>query len=798
MKNLAKRLPSLFKNRWPVVLITFLVFIFFWKFFIKGLAPIPGDFVTGVYYPWLDYKWGFTTGVPVKNPIVADVPSFMYPMQTLASDMLKSGQFALWNPYILAGNPLLANFQSAPFSIVNILYFLTDKVNAWSIQIIIQHILAALFAYVLLRYWKVSKLGSSLGGIIYAFSGFNLIWSQWNGHTLSASFIPLILYFEDGFLKESKLKFGVFISIILALQICSGYPQVVLYTAIVMGILFLFRVYPIMRKNMKKAVVSTVLLSVFCVLGIGLSAPQWIPGAELLKLSQRIVEYHPFEWAFLPWSKAITFIASDFYGNHATKNYWGPQDYTSNTGFVGVIGFILALLSISLLKKREEVLICLTILIVSLLLAFPTPLSIFLWKTGILGFNAASAHRSLILWNLSVALLSAFGYDGLAKAIKLRSKIISILIVFAMIVGFGIYAYIVRARTTYGASVLPIAMRNLVIPSGIFLLSSLVILVKPKLKFIFIGLAVIELFYFGWKFTPFFNKYLIFPKTPVLDFLMSREKPFRVTGNKVIPMNMRMIYGLESPEGYDAVYPAWIAKILSSLNDVSSATKFTGRYGFVDREDSRLLDLLNTKYFLALKLNDRGSPDISGKNLLAVYGNPKFKKVFEDKTVVVLENKNVLPRAFMVYDWDIIPDGNHVLDKLLDEKYPLSKKIILNEEVPGISRTTTEYTGRVSYQIYKENSSLINIETPEAGMLFTSDTFYPGWKAYLDGKETKIYKADFAFRAVAVPKGSHKLEFAYHPESFFGGLKISAISLLSLLALIGYTSLKYRNRDVKN
>jgi len=182
-------MKDLIKKFWPYFSIAFVVILFFWKFFVKGLIPFPGDFVVGVYYPWLDYKWGYDVGVPVKNPIMADVPSFIYPMQTYAVETLKKGQLPLWNPLILGGVPLLANFQSAPFSPTNFIYFIFDKVTAWGIQVILQHFLAALFAYFLLRHWKVSKLGSVFGGIVYAFSGYNLIWSQWNGHALTASFI---------------------------------------------------------------------------------------------------------------------------------------------------------------------------------------------------------------------------------------------------------------------------------------------------------------------------------------------------------------------------------------------------------------------------------------------------------------------------------------------------------------------------------------------------------------------------------------------------------------------------------
>ena len=187
------------------------------------MVPITGDFVVGVYYPWLDYKWGYAVGVPVKNPMTTDVVSFTYPMQTLAIDILKEGNAPLWNPYILGGSPLLANFQSAPFSPTNFLYFLTDKLSAWSIQIFLQHFLAALFTFLLLCHWKVSKWGGIFGGIIFAFSGFNLIWSQWNGHTLAASFVPLILLFVDRWLINGKAKDGAISSLLISLLIPNKY-----------------------------------------------------------------------------------------------------------------------------------------------------------------------------------------------------------------------------------------------------------------------------------------------------------------------------------------------------------------------------------------------------------------------------------------------------------------------------------------------------------------------------------------------------------------------------------------------
>jgi len=70
----------------------------------------------------------------------------------------------------------------------------------------------------------------------------------------------------------------------------------------------------------------------------------------------------------------------------------------------------------------------------------------------------------------------------------------------------------------------------------------------------------------------------------------------------------------------------------------------------------------------------------------------------------------------------------------------------------------------------------------KAGELFVSETYYPGWRATLDGREVKIEPSHQIFRAIKVPAGEHKVKFVYDPLSFKIG---SLISLLTLAGLIG-------------
>ncbi|OPY71289.1 MAG: Bacterial membrane protein YfhO [Syntrophorhabdus sp. PtaU1.Bin002] len=85
--------------------------------------------------------------------------------------------------------------------------------------------------------------------------------------------------------------------------------------------------------------------------------------------------------------------------------------------------------------------------------------------------------------------------------------------------------------------------------------------------------------------------------------------------------------------------------------------------------------------------------------------------------------------------------------------------------------------GKVRLVSYKTDHVLIQYEADTDGFLYVSDTFYPGWKAYVDGKETKIYRANLAFRAVPAPKGNHTVSFRYIPLSFYSGLILTIIGI---------------------
>jgi hypothetical protein len=85
---------------------------------------------------------------------------------------------------------------------------------------------------------------------------------------------------------------------------------------------------------------------------------------------------------------------------------------------------------------------------------------------------------------------------------------------------------------------------------------------------------------------------------------------------------------------------------------------------------------------------------------------------------------------------------------------------------------------------YRLNSITLDASLDADGFLVTSEIHYPGWKAYVDGGESRIYKANYVFRAVYLTPGSHTIVFKYEPLSFKIGLCVSLLALLFIGAFI--------------
>ncbi len=211
----------------------------FWKFFFKGQIPIPADVILGGYFPWLNEKWGYAVGVPIKNSLMSDVPSLLYPWRLSAIETIKSGQLPLWDPSTFLGMTLIGNFQAGIFNPFDLLFLIPVDFNyIWGLQVVIQPFLAMSFMYLMLRNWQLSKPSSIFGSIAFAFSAQLLVWVEYNLHGFAISVFPLYILILDKILKTGKLYFFALLSLMTAYIIFAGYP-LHLYYFLLFGFVYL-------------------------------------------------------------------------------------------------------------------------------------------------------------------------------------------------------------------------------------------------------------------------------------------------------------------------------------------------------------------------------------------------------------------------------------------------------------------------------------------------------------------------------------------------------------------------------
>src|SRR3989344_984307 len=151
------------KKFWAPIAVIAIVVIFFWQVFLKSLFPIPSDTIVGLYHPFLDlYAKISPAGVPFKNFLITDPVRQIIPWKELSIDLLSRFELPLWNPYEMAGKPLLANFQSGAFYPLNLLLFIKPPFISWSIFIMLQSFLSGIFLYLYLRNLSLSQKSSIL------------------------------------------------------------------------------------------------------------------------------------------------------------------------------------------------------------------------------------------------------------------------------------------------------------------------------------------------------------------------------------------------------------------------------------------------------------------------------------------------------------------------------------------------------------------------------------------------------------------------------------------------------------
>ena len=232
-----------------------------------------------------------------------------------------------------------------------------------------------------------------------------------------------------------------------------------------------------------------------------------------------------------------------------------------------------------------------------------------------------------------------------------------------------------------------------------------------------------------------------------------------------LPQYLAVGNGIQLASGCDAIFLKRYAEYSCLYGDCE--VKADACIPINDVKYPKMVDLMNVKYVVSsMDLNDSSMEFVLGDAKTQLYKNKdymeraffatRFKNARSDEVLSFLTDKNFEPR-----DYVILEDADDL------------------QEITGLR----VYKG-VRITKYSQNKVVIEDDFEADGIVVLSDVNYPSWKAYVDGKETKIYNANYIMKAVYVDKGNHKIEFTYMPLYYKTGLYLSGFSVIVVLLLI--------------
>lgn len=750
-----------------LILLLLVVIIFFKPFFFKNLLPIPSDTTVGLYHPFRDlYAKEYPRGIPFKNFLITDPVRQQYPWRELAISLEKKIQLPLWNQYNFSGTPLIANFQSAAFYPLNILFFLLPFPFAWSLLIVFEPLFGGIFLYLYLKNLKLHSLAALLGAISFAFSGFFIAWLEWNTLIHVVLWLPLILLAKDRLLEKWNIRWIILFLFAECSAVFAGHVQMLFYTLCISNVYLLVRILQVSQRE-SVGIRNILLIAVkkyipFLIAGLVLftiTAIQWLPTFQFIDLSARDVDLSSWQnvkW-FVPWQHLIQFIFPDFFGNPTTLNYWGVWNYGEFVGYIGMVPFLLALFSL-FFRRDKKTLFFGTLFFLSLLFALPT---IFAKIPFIFSFpflSTAQPTRLLFVTDFSLAVLAALGFDLLLK--NKKGIFYPWIFLFLVVISVEVFVFTGDRFHFVSSEHLAVAKHNTYFPLAIFITLSALLISAQLLKKFFhttvlqmfycslIFLTVFDLLRFADKFIPFTQPSYLYPNTQAISFLQKNIGIFRymTTDDRLLPPNFSARYRLQSIDGYDPLYLRRYGEFIASSQ--RGKPNIARPFGFnriitPHNYKNKIIDLLGVKYILSLS-------DLTSN---------KLQKVFQEGQTQVYENKDVLPRAFFVKQVQIFSDKQKAIEHLFDKNLDMQSTAVVECTKCAFLSSKEFGTGDVSITHYSENIITIQTKTTNNSFLILTDSYYPTWHASIDGKETKIYLADFNFRGMIVPKGRHTVIF---------------------------------------
>jgi len=746
----------------------------------------------------------------------ADYALVFYPWHVFKQQCFQEGILPLWNPYVLGGMPFVGNLQSAVFYPPNWFALLVAPHRGFLYFAWWHVVLAGLFQYGFLRSQRLSVLSSFLGAACFMLGGFVVCRLQYPTVLAVCVWLPLMCWLVERLWQRPNQSNTALLALVFGAQLLAGHLQM---SAMNVLLLMGFAVSKSFTAHWSRR--WTLLVCALC-LGGFIAALQILPALGTLRESTRSqVDYQFVSIYSLPPWQVTTFLLPASFGHPSFNNYWGEGNYYELCGYLGVLPLIFALVGTfqrshvpTFQRLRWYFAVA---AVIGLLLAFGryTPLHAllshvpgfgafkgpgrFLFCVAFCGSGLAAlgaegvlvdqptsfalcrrlvaAFTGLLLAALAILLLAqAPTLSWMESALRHQFERIGVKLTTG---DFGVVAQ--QFHQTVSADVVRVLILLLVL--------MVVLRGVPQWRGgVCVFVLIADLLPFGWRTIPTTDARFYDHVPPLVEPLRRDPTTFRVlTRPNVIvrawssqyvsfngfgdtslnhlngwtdlmPPNLNMPYRVMSVEGYDPLRPArWHALLMHAQDRLNA-----------NANDTKLLDLLNTKYVITL-------------NPTELENSSAWRRVGSGRPLLY-ENKNALPRAWFVGQVRSVASWEQAR-KVMDgaEFEPKKMAVVEYSATANPIRQGTSWTG--DYEI-RPNCLALQCFTSQPSFLVLSESWFPGWRATLDGQPHPMWRTDGVLRGMSVPAGTHKVTMTYAPTefgvgSFFSMLGIAVIGAMA-------------------
>ena len=747
-----------------------------------------------------------------------DYGIFGYPLASYHRECFWRGELPLWNPLSNCGLPYLAQWNTLTLYPLSLIYLLLPLPWSLSFFCLAHLFIAGLGMYFLALNWTrvltpplpfggggrgegASRLAAAVAGFAFAFNGLTLNCLMWPNNIAGLAWMPWVIWLVERGWEEGPRELIV-AALVGALQMLSGAPEIILFTWLIVALLWIgkMRAHHIPRMSLlwRMAIIATLVAA--------LSSAQLFPFFDLLIHSERDKNFGAGTWTMPQWGWLNLVLPLFKCYQSPSGPFLQPRQGWTSSYYPGIGILALALFAGRFVQQRRVVwLWALTLAGLWIALGENGYVYTLVYKAlPALGFMRFPI-KFVILVIFALPLLAAFavahmqntragafplplGGEGQGEGAiggkgersgdqATRWTIGLLVLLIAIILCCLAYGYWhpfanLPWSTLCGNALIRIAC--LVAP--FIILFRLPIAQSPRGQ---IGLQIALVAMVGidtWTHAPNQNP------TVSLDVyalrVVARELNFT-------PANPDMSgRAFMSRTTYDLLYGAMIPDAVKD---------FTGRrFGLFG--NCNLLDHVPTPDgFYSLYLPEQR------ELWMRLFFATNFPGPLADFLGISRISTNV-------FDWQtrdsarplattgarpVFSDRAETIRALMSSHFDPQQVVYLPTETKSSISVTNGSAAQILASSFSSSAITVKTSTTEPALLALAQSYYHRWKAYLNGKPVKIWRANHAFQAVEVPAGESQVKFVYEDTPFRYGAIISAGSLAACMIAL------FRNRPQK-